>query len=214
MQLVNSELSVADICDRYSNRLFNALSETTQHNAQTIETIVGLAALRLGFGNKILFMGVGKNAYLSQKLAATFQSLNFQASFFDANHALHGDLGFLNDCDIIFAFSKSGKTPELLQTLSYIKSLPKFTNVIIVSMYASYGTAEQDNTKNIESLSNYVIKMPHLEEADDAKTVPTVSALVMQFIGDAIALKLVATSKLTTEQFKLTHPGGNIGQTL
>jgi D-arabinose 5-phosphate isomerase GutQ len=56
--------------------------------------------------------------------------------------------------------------------------------------------------------------MPHLEEADDAKTVPTVSALVMQFIGDTIALKLAATSKLTTEQFKLTHPGGNIGQTL
>jgi D-arabinose 5-phosphate isomerase GutQ len=156
MQLVNSELSIAEICDRYNNRLFNALIETTQHNAQNIELIADLVALRLGFGNKILFMGVGKNAYLSQKLAATFQSLNFQASFFDANHALHGDLGFLNDCDIIFAFSKSGKTPELLQTLSYIKSLPKFTNVIIISMYASYGTAEQDNTKSIESLSNYV----------------------------------------------------------
>jgi arabinose-5-phosphate isomerase len=208
------DTSVKQICDRYAERLINSLKSTIDYNEFILDDLANAMYARLKTDSKLLFMGVGKNAYLSQKLAATFQSLNFQSSFFDANHALHGDLGFLKNGDILFAFSKSGKTSELLQTLRYIKSLQKFKDVLIVSMYASYGTSEQDGTNDILNLSNYVIEMPYLIEADDAETVPTVSALVMQFIGDALALKLTALTKLTTEQFKLTHPGGNIGQTL
>lgn len=209
--IVNPDSTALDICAQYSERLSDALLSTLHTNRANIDKVVNVIQQRLHENGKILFMGVGKNAYLSQKLAATFQSLNFQSSFFDANHALHGDLGFLLDGDVIFAFSKSGKTSELLQTLKYIKSLPKFSNVVVVSMFASYVDSELTDITNI---SDYVLPMPNLEEADDAKTVPTVSALVMQFVGDVIALRLTALSGLTKEQFKLTHPGGNIGQTL
>lgn len=209
--IIKPESNVLDIWKNYSNRLSDALLSTLHANVSVIDSIVNTIHACLSANQKVLFMGVGKNAYLSQKLAATFQSLNFQASFFDANHALHGDLGFLRNGDVIFAFSKSGKTSELLQTIKYIKSLPKFNNVIVVSMFASYVDSE---LTEIKTLSDFYLTMPNLEEADDAKTVPTVSALVMQFVGDAIALRLTALTKLTTEQFKLTHPGGNIGQTL
>jgi D-arabinose 5-phosphate isomerase GutQ len=51
-----------------------------------------------------------------------------------------------------------------------------------------------------------------LKETDNVGTVPTTSALIMQFIGDIIALQIAMSNNLTSEEFGLTHPGGLIGQ--
>jgi len=58
---------------------------------------------------KLIVTGVGKSAYIGQKLVATCKSMGVAASFMHACEAAHGDLGDVRDVSIIFPFKASLK---------------------------------------------------------------------------------------------------------
>jgi arabinose-5-phosphate isomerase len=205
-------MSTTKLAIRYAIRLQSAITHsiTSDSNIEIIDKIARIYLEEPG-ERKLFFMGVGKNSYLSQKLAATCQSLNIQATYLDAVHFMHGDAGFVRKNDIVIAFSKSGKTSELLHTLRYIKNTEQFSQVTVVAVYATNDTTAK---LEISNLSDYQLVMYDLYEADCNCTVPSVSALVMQFLGDLIAFSIARHQQLTIEQFGITHPGGLIGQTI
>src|SRR5205823_8732575 len=72
-------------------------------------------------GRKLIFSGVGKNAPIAQKIAATFNSTGVSSCFLDATQALHGDLGLVDEGDLAFLLSNSGQSEEILRLVPLLK---------------------------------------------------------------------------------------------
>src|SRR3954467_1335766 len=72
-------------------------------------------------GGKLIFTGVGKNAAIAQKIAATFNSTGVASCFLDATQALHGDLGLLEERDLAFLLSNSGQSEEVIRLLPVLR---------------------------------------------------------------------------------------------
>jgi arabinose-5-phosphate isomerase len=61
---------------------------------------------------RVIITGVGKSAIIAQKITATFNSTGTPAVFMHAADAVHGDLGIIQQSDIIICISKSGTLPK------------------------------------------------------------------------------------------------------
>src|SRR5690606_21770014 len=62
---------------------------------------------------RVVVTGVGKSAIIAQKIVATLNSTGTPAIFMHAADAIHGDLGIIQQDDMVIAVSKSGNTPEI-----------------------------------------------------------------------------------------------------
>ena len=62
---------------------------------------------------RLIVAGVGKSANISSKLVATFNSTGQPAIFLHAADAVHGDLGNVQEGDVVLCLSKSGNTNEI-----------------------------------------------------------------------------------------------------
>src|SRR5579871_430013 len=70
---------------------------------------------------KIVVVGIGKSGNVGQKISATLTSTGSTSVVLNSVDALHGDLGIINDGDVILALSYSGESEELLNLLPAIK---------------------------------------------------------------------------------------------
>src|SRR5574338_275944 len=57
---------------------------------------------------RIVISGIGKSAVIAQKIVATFNSTGTPSIFLHAADAIHGDLGMVQQDDVIIVISKSG----------------------------------------------------------------------------------------------------------
>lgn len=73
--------------------LYQTNATARQNFSQAIKTITESQRDR----GKLIVTGVGKSAYIGQKLVATCKSLGVAASFMHACEAAHGDLGDVRD---------------------------------------------------------------------------------------------------------------------
>ena len=72
---------------------------------------------------KIVVTGVGKSGHVGQKIAATLSSTGSPSIFMHPVEAMHGDLGVLQDGDLMLALSYSGETNELTRIIVPAKRL-------------------------------------------------------------------------------------------
>jgi arabinose-5-phosphate isomerase len=160
---------------------------------------------------KVIFTGIGKNVYACEKLAASYSSIGIPSFFMDAVHAVHGDLGVLGDNDLLVCLSKSGNTSELVNTLTYINANKDKFTFKIVGIDCNVSGVEN----GFDKFCNFAIHVNTYNEIDSLNLVPTVSAIVLQIVGDIVGV-YAAESALgfNKDVFKLNHPGGTIGQTL
>ena len=70
---------------------------------------------------RIILTGVGKSGIIAKKIASTLSSTGSIAQFIHSSDASHGDLGMINNKDVILAFTFSGKTIELNDIFIYSK---------------------------------------------------------------------------------------------
>src|SRR5436309_12205848 len=70
---------------------------------------------------KIVILGIGKSGNVGQKIAATLTSTGSTSVVLNSVDALHGDLGIVNDGDVLLALSYSGESEELLNLLPALK---------------------------------------------------------------------------------------------
>lgn len=68
-------------------------------------------------GGKLITCGVGKSAYIAQKLTATCKSLGVRASFMHACEAAHGDLGDVREVRDCLAISPFPISPPAILSL-------------------------------------------------------------------------------------------------
>ena len=159
--------------------------------------------LLLNCKGKIFFTGVGKNGHVAAKATSTFSSIGVSCFFIDPVDSVHGDMGVINEDDILIAVSKSGNTEELIHFLKHVKH----KKCKIVSIHS--------NPKN-KSLdySSLDIDLRVSKEADHLNIVPTCSIAVFTVFLQSVACEISQRMELTLEQFVKNHPGGSIGKVL
>ena len=152
---------------------------------------------------RVIITGVGKSAIVAQKIVATFNSTGTQAIFMHAADAVHGDLGMIDEKDIIICISKSGSTSELRVLVPILRNY----GVFIIGM-----TAEINSF--LAQQSDLLLHTPMTEEADPNKLAPTTSTTLQSAMGDALAISLLSLRGFTPEHFAKYHPGGLLGKQL
>src|SRR5207302_1980608 len=96
---------------------------------------------------RVVVSGIGKSAIIAQKIVATLNSTGTPAIFLHAADAIHGDLGMVQQEDIVMVISKSGESPEIKVLVPLIKN---FGNLLIgiVGNTASYLARRADFVLN------------------------------------------------------------------
>jgi len=151
---------------------------------------------------KVLTTGMGKAGHIAHKFSATLCSTGTPATFLHPGEAAHGDLGIVEENDAIVAFSTSGKTKEVLDTLAAGRNLGLHTVVGI--------TSHPDS--ELRKLSDVVLDMGNIKEACTTGLTPTTSMAVMLAISDALALLLMELKGFSAEDFGKRHHGGYLGK--
>ena len=152
---------------------------------------------------RVIITGIGKSAIIASKIVATLNSTGTPSIFMHAADAIHGDLGLVQENDIIICISKSGNTPEIKVLLNIIKRL---NNKLI---------AITGNLKSSLALSaDYIFNSYVEKEVCPNNLAPTTSTTAQLVIGDALAICLLNLKKFTKDDFAKYHPGGILGKKL
>ena len=152
---------------------------------------------------RVIVTGIGKSAIIAQKIVATFNSTGTPSIFMHAADAIHGDLGLIQNEDIIICISKSGNTPEIKALVPFIKK----TNNKLIAI-----TGETNSY--LSEKSDIVISSYVDNEACPNNLAPTTSTTAQLVIGDAIAVCLVKLRGFSPNDFAKYHPGGTLGKRL
>ena len=153
--------------------------------------------------NKIVVSGIGKSGLIGQKIAATFTSTGATTVVLDATDALHGDLGMINDGDLVLLLSNSGETEELLRILPMVRRF----EVKIISMLGHQHSS-------LARHSDVVLNTHVRKEACPHNLAPTASTTAMLALGDALAMVVLEARGFRKEDYAKLHPGGSIGRIL
>ncbi|MDB6053288.1 MAG: KpsF/GutQ family protein [Verrucomicrobiales bacterium] len=169
------------------------------HFSEAVELVV--AALK--HRGKCVVVGIGKSGNIGQKVAATLTSTGSTAVVLNSVDALHGDLGILNDGDVVLAMSYSGESEELLNLLPAIK---RFSVKIIALTGAP--------RSNLAKLSDVVLNVKVPREACPFNLAPTSSTTATLVMGDALAMAVLEARGFKEKDFARHHPSGAIGRAL
>jgi arabinose-5-phosphate isomerase len=152
---------------------------------------------------RLVISGIGKSAVIAQKIVATLNSTGSPSIFMHAADAIHGDLGIVQQDDVVLIISKSGESPEIKVLVPLIKN---FKNILIgmVGSVESY----------LASQSDIILNTTVSQEACPNNLAPTTSTTAQLVMGDALAICLMEMKGFNSDDFAKFHPGGTLGKKL
>lgn len=162
----------------------------------TVETILSAAG-------RLVVTGVGKSALIGQKIVATMNSTGTPALFMHAADAIHGDLGMIQNSDVVLLISKSGNTAEIKVLIPLLRR----TGVRLIALVSA-------RDSYLAQHADHVLHAYAECEADPLNLAPTTSTTVALAIGDALAVSLLEVRGFTRQDFARNHPGGSLGKKL
>jgi arabinose-5-phosphate isomerase len=157
----------------------------------------------LNMKGRLIVSGIGKSANIGTKLVSTLNSTGTPAVFMHAADAIHGDLGMIQDGDIVMCISKSGNTPEIKVLVPLIKN---FGNKLIAVV--------GNTTSYLAQQADFILNCTVACEACPNNLAPTASTTAQLVMGDALAVALLECRGFTAEDFGKYHPGGALGKQL
>ena len=152
---------------------------------------------------RVIVTGMGKSGHVGLKVAATLSSTGSPAYFVHPSEASHGDLGMITRDDVILAFSWSGETVELGNIVSYSRRFA----VPLVAVTSNPGST-------LAEAADLVLALPQAKEACPHGLAPTTSTVMQLALGDCLAMALLDSKGFTARDFKMLHPGGQLGARL
>ena len=157
----------------------------------------------LNSNGRVIITGIGKSANIATKIVATLNSTGTPAIFMHAADAIHGDLGNVQQNDVVICLSKSGNTPEIK---------------VLVPLIKNYGNKIIAITGNIDSFlgknANFTLNTFVEKEACPNNLAPTTSTTAQLVMGDALAVCLQDLRGFSSKDFAKYHPGGALGKRL
>ncbi|MGB3948816.1 MAG: KpsF/GutQ family sugar-phosphate isomerase [Bacteroidia bacterium] len=152
---------------------------------------------------RVIVTGIGKSAIIAQKIVATLNSTGTPSIFMHAADAIHGDLGTIQQDDVVICISKSGNTPEIKVLVPLLKSGGNKL-IALVGNTDSYLAIQSD----------FILNATVDKEACPNNLAPTSSTTAQLAIGDALAVCLLDYRGFSSKDFAKYHPGGALGKKL
>ena len=164
---------------------------------------IDLILARISERRKLVICGVGKSGNIGRKLTATLNSTGATAVNLNVGDALHGDLGVIDEGDVVVMLSYSGETGEIIDLLPHLKRLS-------VSIIAITGGAGSTLARHADVVLDVAVS----QEACPLNLAPTSSTTTMLVLCDALAMVLLEARGIKSDDFARLHPGGSLGRAL
>lgn len=152
---------------------------------------------------KLVCSGMGKAGQIALNMSTTFSSTGTPSVYLHPSEAQHGDLGILQENDILLLISNSGKTREIEELIYLAKNLYPQIKIIGITRNADSPLAEQSD---VTLLTGETVEVCPLGMA------PTTSTTVMTVIGDLLVCGVMEQIGFTKEEYAKRHHGGYLGK--
>ena len=191
--------------------ILNIAKKTIKTEAEAIqnlsslldETFAEAVKYILHSKGRLIVSGIGKSAIIASKIVATLNSTGTPSIFMHAADAIHGDMGIIQQNDVVILISKSGNTPEIKMLAPLIK---QGGNKLI----GMTGSPDSFLGKHADFILNTYVE----KEACPNNLAPTTSTTAQLVLGDALAICLVELRGFSSNDFAKYHPGGTLGKKL
>ena len=152
---------------------------------------------------KVITSGIGKSGIVARKIAATFSSIGLMSIYLNPLDALHGDLGIVDTKDVCLLLSNSGESEELLEIIPHLKNRG-------AKCIALVGNIKSSIAKKCDVILDASVD----KEICPLNLAPTASTAVSMAIGDGLATVWMERMEITTTDFAINHPAGQLGKKL
>ena len=154
-------------------------------------------------GGKVVISGLGKAGQIGHNIATTLSSTGTPSVFLHPTEAQHGDLGILQENDLLFLISNSGKTKEIVELLPLAKRL--FPNLKSIGL-----TGHPEN--QLGTMVDICLSTGYPKEECPLGLTPTTSTTVMTVLGDLLVVLMMEKINFTKTDYALRHHSGYLGQ--
>ena len=152
---------------------------------------------------KLVTSGMGKAGQIAMNIATTFCSTGIPAVFLHPSEAQHGDLGILQENDLMLLISNSGKTREIVELTELARKLHPGMKKIVI-------TGNPDSP--LAQAADICLATGHPDEVCLLGMTPTTSTTVMTVIGDILVVETMRRTGFTIEEYSKRHHGGYLGE--
>ena len=167
---------------------------------RAVELIVEQIHRRKG---KLVTSGMGKAGQIAMNIATTFCSTGIPSVFLHPSEAQHGDLGILQENDLLLLISNSGKTREIVELTQLAHNLNPELKFIVI-------TGNPDSPLAHES--DVCLSTGKPNEVCALGMTPTTSTTVMTVIGDILVVQVMQQTGFTIGDYSKRHHGGYLGE--
>ncbi len=153
---------------------------------------------------KVVVSGMGKAGQIALNMATTFSATGTPAVFLHPSDAQHGDLGVIQQHDVLLLISNSGKTREILELVELVKMMGYGTHVVVIT---------GNPGSELGQMADVTISTGNPPEVCPLGLTPTTSTTVMTVIGDALVVMMMKRIGFTAADYAKRHHGGYLGVT-
>ena len=152
---------------------------------------------------KLVTSGMGKAGQIAMNIATTFCSTGIPAVFLHPSEAQHGDLGVVQENDVMLLISNSGKTNEIV-------ALTKLAHILNPNLKYIVITGNPDSPLAKEA--DICLATGNPGEVCLLGMTPTTSTTAMTVIGDILVVETMRKTQFTIEEYSKRHHGGYLGE--
>src|SRR3989338_3204816 len=192
------ETTVRDLVEMQRKELDRFYQEIDVNHLQHIVNQI------LSTHGNIYFSGVGKSGGMASHNADMLKSLGFHAFYLCPTNCLHGDLGSVRENDLVFLYSKSGNTDELMTMAPYLKKVGAY----VVGVFCN-------QPAKLERYCHELLHLPCGRELDRGfNLVPTTSFACYILFCNLITGYILHHTQMSLEHYGKNHPSGQIGRSI
>ena len=151
---------------------------------------------------KLVASGMGKAGQIALNIATTLSSTGTPSVFLHPSDAQHGDLGIIQENDILFLVSNSGKTREILELIHLAGRLHNGLPLIVI-------TGNQDS--ELARAASVCLFTGAPAEVCPLGLTPSTSTTTMTVIGDILMALMMKKIGFTSQDYAKRHHGGYLG---
>jgi len=152
---------------------------------------------------KLIASGMGKAGQIALNIATTLSSTGTPAVFLHSADAQHGDIGVIQQNDVLLLISNSGKTREIVELVELSRRIfPQIPFIVIT------GNPKGPLTK----VTDIVIFTGNPPEICPLGLTPTTSTTTMTVIGDILVVLLMKKIGYSAKDYAKRHHGGYLGE--
>jgi arabinose-5-phosphate isomerase len=189
---------IADIIQQEINAIKNIPLDGSFDKA--IDLILDQVHTKKG---KVVVSGMGKAGQIGHNISTTLASTGTPAIFLHPSESQHGDLGVVQENDILILISNSGKTREIIELETLVKRL--YPNIKIIGLTGNLNG-------DLAGFSDVTLYTGGPKEVCPLGLTPTTSTTTMTVVGDILVVQLMKKINFTKEEYAKRHHSGYLGQ--